>query len=269
MRAVAGLALAALAGALAGGPAASAAAGLVPHRAVYELGLHWTRADSPVVRARGRLEFEWGDVCDGWTVSQRTHLAITHEDGGEIESVWSINSWEAKDGLRYRFFIRSLKPGGTSELIAGSAELEGPGLGGQVVFRGAEDRQLALPKGTLFPSMHSFELMALAEQGDFPVWRVVFDGFDDEELFGVNATLEGSLGPDLPASIESELLAGQPSWRVRLAFFPLTRRTPEPDREQAFRFFANGVVDELFLDYGDFTIVGSLEELAPLPDPGC
>ena len=77
------------------------------------------------------------------------------------------------------------------------------------------------------------------------------------------------LEPDVPSSIQSELLAGQPSWRVRLAFFPMSRRTPEPDREQAFRFFANGVVDELQLDYEDFTIVGTLEELTPLPDPGC
>ena len=55
--------------------------------AVYDLDLDRTRPDSPVVRAHGRLVFEWADVCDGWTVSQRTHLAITHETGGEIDSV--------------------------------------------------------------------------------------------------------------------------------------------------------------------------------------
>ncbi len=251
------------------GQSATAAVGLTAHRAVYDLGLGELRGDSRVVRAWGRLEFEWADVCDGWAVSQRTHLAISSEDGGEIESIWSVKSWESKDGLRYRFYIRRYFPNGYSEVTAGSARLDGPGLGGEAIYSDPEERRVQLPAGTLFPTMHSLELMALAEAGRFPVWRVLFDGFDVEDLVGVNATLVQAVPPGQAAAIESELLAGQPSWRMRLAFFPLNLRTPEPDREQGFRIFANGVVDELTLDYGDFTIDGTLEDLSALPDPGC
>ncbi len=42
-----------------------------------------------------------------------------------------------------------------------------------------------------------------------------------------------------------------------------------PTREQGFRVFANGVVDELVIDYGDFTINAVLEDLKPLPESGC
>ncbi len=42
-----------------------------------------------------------------------------------------------------------------------------------------------------------------------------------------------------------------------------------PTREQGFRVFANGVVDELVIDYGDFTIDAVLEDLKPLPESGC
>ena len=81
---------------------------------------------------------------------------------------------------------------------------------------------------------------------------------------GVGAALVSSLAADEPASIESALLAGLPSWRVRLAFFPLERQTPEPDREQGFRVFSNGIVDELVIDYGDFSIDANLEALSAL-----
>ncbi len=69
--------------------------------------------------------------------------------------------------------------------------------------------------------------------------------------------------------IESALIAGQPSWRIRLAYFPLDKQTLKPDREQGFRVYANGVVDELAIDYGDFTIDAVLEDLKPLPESGC
>ncbi len=48
-----------------------------------------------------------------------------------------------------------------------------------------------------------------------------------------------------------------------------TAPTSPPTREQGFRVFANGVVDELVIDYGDFTIDAVLEDLKPLPESGC
>ena len=33
--------------------------------------------------------------------------------------------------------------------------------------------------------------------------------------------------------------------------------------------YANGVIDELTLDYGSFKVDAALKKLEPLPDPGC
>jgi hypothetical protein len=121
----------------------------------------------------------------------------------------------------------------------------------------------------LFPTEYSLEMLDLAERGALPVWRVLFDGFGQDDLQGVNAALVKAIGEGESASIEAGLIAGQPSWRIRLAYFPLDQQTPEPDREQGFRVFANGVVDELVIDYGDFTIDAVLEALTPLPESGC
>jgi hypothetical protein len=256
-------------GALASPDGVTAAVGLTPHRAVYSLALGTARSDSIVTQARGRLEFEWDDVCDGWTVRQRTSLTVLHRSGGEVSSNWTITSWESKDGLSYRFFVRHFTPGGEVEVLKGAARLDGPGEGGVATYRGPEERRLELPRGTLFPTEYSLEMMALAERGELPVWRILFDGFGQDDLQGVNAALVKALGEDESTSIESALIAGQPSWRIRMAYFPLDKQTLEPDREQGFRVFANGVVDELVIDYGDFTIDAVLEDLKPLPESGC
>jgi hypothetical protein len=248
---------------------AAATITIAPHRAVYALELGHARIDSNVTQAEGRLEYEWDDVCDGWTVRQRTLLTLVHRTGQAIQSNWVINSWESKDGLKYRFFVRRFQPGGMVESIRGHAELDGPGQGGRAVFYDPEERVIDLPTGTLFPTNYSLEMMTSAEEDRLPMWRIMFDGFGDEELLGVSAARVSALAAGEAASLDSAMLADQPSWRVRLAYFPLERQTPEPDREQGFRVFANGIVDELVIDYGDFSIDAALEDLTSLPHPTC
>lgn len=266
----AGLALTLLLGGLAAGPREAAAVVTVaPHRAVYALEIGKIRSNSSVARAEGRLEYEWDDVCDGWSVRQKTLLTVVHRDGQEIQSNWTINSWESKDGLRYRFYVRRFRPDGVVVSVRGTAELDGPGLGGQATFHDPEERVLELPAGTVFPTNYSLEMIDLAEHGTFPAWRVMFDGFGGEELQGVSAAMIGPVAAGELPGVESALLSDLRSWRIRLAFFPLSRRSPEPDREQGFRVFANGVVDELVIDYGDFTIDADLEAISPLPAPNC
>jgi len=60
-----------------------------------------------------------------------------------------------------------------------------------------------------------------------------------------------------------------PSWRVNLAFYGAEAASVEPEQEQGLRLFANGVVDEMSLDYGEFVLTSDLIELSPLPAPDC
>ena len=254
---------------LAGCGDAWAAVTIAPHRAVYALELSQSRGGSNVTQVEGRLEYEWEDVCDGWTVRQRTLLTLVHRNGQALQSNWAINSWESKDGLKYRFFVRRFHAGGAVESVRGQAELDGPGQGGRAIFYDPEERVVELPEGTVFPTNYSLEMMALAEQDELPAWRVMFDGFGDDDLLGVNAARVSALAAEEATSLESALISELPSWRLRLAFFPLDRRTPEPDREQGFRVFSNGVIDELVIDYGDFSIDAVLEGLTSLPEASC
>jgi len=259
----------ALAGLCAAASELAAAVTIAPHRAVYALELSQARSGSDVTQAEGRLEYEWEDVCDGWTVRQRTLLTLVHRSGQSLQSNWTINSWESKDGLKYRFFVRRYHAGGTVESVRGHAELDGPGQGGHAFFYDPEERVVDLPAGTVFPTNYSLEMMALAEQDKLPAWRVMFDGFGDDDLMGVNAARVSALTVGEATSLDSAMISDLPSWRLRLAFFPLDRRSPEPDREQGFRVFSNGIIDELVIDYGDFSIDAVLEALSSLPEANC
>ncbi len=246
------------------------AGAFVPHKAVYGLKLaKEQRGPGPVNSANGKLEFEWKDVCDGWSVRQRTHIIVTHADGSEVAFGWTLNAWESKDGLNYRFFIRRLYGSGQVEEVRGSAKLEGPGQGGEAVFSQPEDRSMVLPKGTIFPTQHSLAVLSSIEAKDLPLWRVVFDGSGEEGLFGINAALAHSMPSQSKTSIDDPLLTEQPSWRLLVAYFGMDEEASEPQYEQEMRLFGNGIVDELLLDYGDFTLDASLVDVEALPPAGC
>ncbi|MGE0725110.1 MAG: DUF1849 family protein, partial [Alphaproteobacteria bacterium] len=87
-------------------PLAAGAGTVMPHRALYDLSLASTRASGGVVGVDGRMMFQWGDSCDGWTIEQRYRMRLTQAQEEQVEIVSNLVTWESKDGLRYRFTLR-------------------------------------------------------------------------------------------------------------------------------------------------------------------
>lgn len=242
---------------------------ILPHRAVYALQLVEARDGGTILGAKGRIEFEWAAGCDGWTVKQKTLLIFADAQGNNFDSGWTLNAWESNDGLTYRFSVKRLGTGAPESETRGKAQIDGEGLGGLVTYTKPEERRQTLPEGTLFPTRHSAVLLAGAVGGELLIWRHVFDGTSDEGLLGVNAVITRALTPDAPSSTATPDLRGLRSWQVQMAFFPPDDSNPEPEHEQVLRLYANGVVDELRFDYGDFVLAGNLEKLDMLAAPDC
>ena len=241
---------------------------LVPHQATYELSLGDASGASPIVLAKGRLYFEWADACDGWTVVQKFRVSLVYEDGFAYNFGWSLSSWESKDGKRYRFFIRRFGDSGETGRVRGEARLLDDGSG-EAVFSEPEERRMPLPNGTIFPTQHTIDVLARAQDTLTPLWRLVFDGSGDEGLFGVSAALSRRLPAGAGTQITSPLLEQVPSWRMNLAFYGPDESNAEPDQEQDLRLFANGIVDEMRLNYGDFALNADLIAVEQLPGAGC
>jgi hypothetical protein len=257
---------------LAAGPGswrAAEAAGFLPHRAVYDLSLAKSRNNGAMVQADGKLEFEWADSCTGWTVSQRTRVRLTTSEGRSFEFGWSLNALESHDGRHYRFFIRHIDPDGSDKAVRGEARFSAPNARGLAVFNAPESRKVRLAKDTLFPIAHTLLLMEAAAKGELPLWRTVFDGSGEDGRFGINAALAEVLAADAPKGFESPLLRDVESWRLRLAYFGMDETVSEPEHEQALRLYANGIVDEMLLDYGDFVLRADLQVLEALPAIDC
>jgi len=250
------------------GAGSGQAAQVVPHRAAYQLSLDRASSASDVVEVTGTMDFEWADSCNGWTVKQKSAMTVGYSTGESAELGWNLLSWEAKDGLKYRFLVRDLQGGTMTDQFKGEAALDGPGRGGKAVYSVPGNKVVKLPTGTLFPTAHSLKLLQSAEAGQAMLWEMVFDGSDAKGLFGVNAVISRRQAAADAGTPSSPLLA-TPAWRINLAYFAADGQAAEPQNEQHVDIHANGVVDLLVIDYGTFRVRARLMKIEPLHGPAC
>ena len=247
------------------GPAAGAV-DLAPHRAIYSMKMGKIRAGSAIVDTRGAMYLEWARSCEGWTLTQRVRLKLIDTEGDAVDTDSSFSSWESESGLSYRFTVRNLRNGKVSDDLGGKATLAGKGKAGTAVFERPKGKNFHLPKGSIFPTEHVVQLIEWAQAGKKRLFRVVFDGASLDGPLEVNAIIGSLIKGKKDAE---EALTSRPSWRMRLAFFPVKARASTPDYELGVRLFDNGVAEDFVLDYGDFTVLAKLEKIEALPRPSC
>ncbi|HZT87242.1 MAG TPA: cell envelope integrity EipB family protein [Stellaceae bacterium] len=256
-----------LAATVAAAAAPASAAEIMPHRALYAMTLAGSRTDSGVVDAHGTMAYEWGETCDGWTIEQRYRLKMNYSESKDVDISSNFVTWEAKNGLRYRFNQKETRNGEVKEEIRGEAHLDGPGKGGVADFEKPEPKRMILAPGVIFPSAHTILLIDSAERGEHFVTRQLFDGSTVENAVQVSAVIAGKTEPS-PDAKKSPLLQ-RPGWAVRLAFFPADPNAEKPDYELGMRLLDNGVSENMLIDYGDYSIRATLTDIEPLPKPSC
>lgn len=245
----------------------ASASDLAPYRAAYTLKLEGPTSGSAIVDARGAMTAEWRETCEGWAVEQRIRLELINGDGDSLVTDTGYTSWEAKDGLSFRFNVRTLRNEEVAEEFRGDALLGGRGKGGEARFTVPESRTMKLPPGTVFPMVHSEELLRAALEGKQRLVLVVFDGATKEGMAEISAVI-GKRGV-VPHSEKAEPLTTRPYWPVRMAFFDVKSTTPEPHYELGLRMFDNGVAGDQQMDFGDFRVRATLTEIEALPKPKC
>jgi hypothetical protein len=241
---------------------------IAPHRALYTMMLGGARNDAGVIDARGAMDYEWGETCDGWTIEQRYRLKMRYAETPDVDIVSSFVTWESKDGLHYRFNQKQMRNGELDEETRGEAKLDGPGKGGVAEFTKPQSQTLKLEPGVLFPSAHTILLIDAARRGENFVTRQVFDGATDENAVQVSAAIGLRVTPDPVAATRSALLE-RPGWRIRLAFFPADTSAEKPDYELGMRLLDNGVSQDMVIDYGEYSINAKLDDIEPLSKPSC
>jgi hypothetical protein len=246
---------------------------LVPHRAIFDLAMKDSVRSAGIEHLDGRLVFELQSDCHGYVLNQRIFTRSTDAAGQAVANDYNVSTWESQDGTLFRFSVRNEVNGELIEAVDGQATLDGPGGPGAVSFTKPEEATLNLPAGTVFPSEHTVQVVEAAKSGRRILSVPVFDGSGLEGLSNTFAVITPPQQPGRDRT-DAPLVAGQQSWRINLAYFPVKaegerQAADVPEMELKVTLFENGVTKDLVLDYGDLVLQGTMVELVALPIPKC
>jgi envelope integrity protein B len=239
--------------------AASQTISLASHMAVYDLKLAEVGEGGGVESARGRIVMEFDNSCTGNIVNQRMLVEIGNAGGGKVVSDYHLSTFEDIAGKTMRFSVSNAINGRIvkeSDGVAEKTEEEE----GRVTFSDGTTEPIALPKGVLFPTGHTYEILKAAQAGKNLLSAKVFDGNGVDGLQD-SLTIIGKKSGKVSEIIEKSGMANVKSWSVQMSFFDLGAQTNEPDYEVRFRMHENGVGSDLYLKYQDFSMKGELVQL--------
>lgn len=247
---------------------APAAAGadtlLTGQHADYTLTLSKLRTHD-ITGATGSMSFNIVDGCTGWATNQRMVLILRNTDNSLTKTVSDYVTWESKDGKTLSFSLSERDNDGKLQIDdAGTATRNADGSG-RVAYTTPANTTLSLPKGTLFPMLHTEALLAAGREGQKFIAPPLFDG---TSATGASATFVAELGHLPPQITAWPVLDGLASSNVDIAFFTRANDDETPNFRTSMRYFEDGVATELTLDFGDFEMAGQLTNLT-IPASAC
>lgn len=266
--------------ALTGVAVATAEAGgtsLSPHRAVYEITLARSAPGSGVAELSGRMVYELaGSACEGFTQNMRFVTRLTNRDGEAQVSDLRTSSWEDSAGKRLRFNSSQYRDERLEDATQGDAGRAPGSATVRVELTKPEKRKIDLASGVYFPVQHTTALLATAREGRSVFLADLYDGSEKGDKVYQTSAFIGQRAGAGKVVIGKEadaagVLDALPSWPIAISYYePGGEKTDAlPAYELSFRLFDNGVSSRLFIDYGDFAIIGELKELKLLEANEC
>jgi envelope integrity protein B len=250
---------------------------LAPHRALYEITLDRAHGGSGVTDMSGRMVYELtGSECEGYTQTMRFVTRMTNQEGSATLTDMRSSSFEDATGRNFRFSSSQYKDSKLSESINGDAARSGPRGDVKVELTRPEKKEMQLKPNVFFPIQHSIALLHAAEKGETVFQADLYDGSEKGEKVYTTTSYIGHVQPagynrKLEPAKNAERLDGLKAWPVSISYFEpgSEKQDAVPSYELAFLYFEDGVSRRLFIDYGEFSVRGTLKEITFLQPAKC
>jgi hypothetical protein len=248
---------------------------LVAHRAIYEMTLDDARSASGITGIDGRMVFEFtGSECDGYSLNMRMVTQMTDTQGQTNLTDLRSSTWEQGDGQKFRFQSAQYLNDKLGDITMGRAVRETPKEAVKVKLSQPSAAELDLSGPLLFPTQHSFALIAAARTGQGLFQARVYDGSEKgQKVYDTTAFIGTEVPPGSDPKLEQVAqdkgLGELASWPVSIGYFEAKGADLTPSYQIDFRLYENGVSRDLLIDYGDFSIHGTLTSLEYLKATEC
>ena len=243
---------------------------ITPHRAVYQIKLARTEDGSGVSSASGRMVFEvTGSACEGYAMRQRMVVNIGDEEGNLGRLDFRISTFESALGDHYSFDSKTTVNDETIEAEEGEARRHGSSI--EVTLKQPAEKTVMLDGKALFPSQHLQAIIEAARAERRFLSVDVYEGAGSGESSDAAAA---AIGRATRTREDDMLGGGLRQWPVSIGYYDAAKADEHggeelPIYQMSFLLYENGVTSQLLLDYGDYALAASLEDVEPLAGPEC
>lgn len=244
---------------------------LAAHKALYNIEMTSKRSSSQVLNIHGQMYFSLQPSCEAWSTNHRFNLYYEYADSPPMQISSDFTTYEPLDGKSFDFNSRRKRDGEMYQELRGTAMRDEAGLA-HVTYTTPEGLTFDMPKGGLFPMAHTAAMMDSIRAGNKVFNAVVFDGSDEEGPIEINTIVNKPMS--IPAALTTtpaidSTLVSSPAHKVRMAFFPINDDNPAADYEMDVVLHDNGVISDMNVDYGEFSVSQKLVALEKVNTPTC
>ena len=246
------------------------AAPLASHRAVYDLHFGQSASEKGPASARGRIVFETrGDACVGYSIKFRQITEVTPSEGSPRSADVSSSTFENAAGTVLQYKIETKANDVSTGITEGKAETSPGGV--SIGLLKPSPKKIDLGLNVTFPVQQTIKTLAAAQKGERVLELKTYDGSDGGDK--VYHTLQIISAPltkpaaDLTAKIPA--MKTMKRWRVVASNFDLKNTDAPPLYVLKFEMWENGISSNVSIDYGTFTLIGTMSKLDVFPAKPC
>ncbi|WP_332066222.1 cell envelope integrity EipB family protein [Bartonella sp. CB189] len=238
---------------------------VAPHRAIYDFQLDSAPSEMAILGMTGRMVFELkGSACQGYTTRFRFISRVHIEDMPARLTDQQTTSYETGDGRAFRFSVTNQVGQDVAHNSEGSAERTKDGITVKLQKPKKTEYKLATAE---FPVMQLKNIIRHAKAGYSFYNTTVFDGTDKADKVIKESVIIGKKKTkifdisDIEATKIEKLMEGE-YWPVTISYFDDSEnRDGLPIYRTSFLLHENGIMRDLRVDYGIFSVRAKLNNL--------
>ncbi|EJF94221.1 cell envelope integrity EipB family protein [Bartonella taylorii] len=235
---------------------------IAPHRAIYDFQLDSVSHDMTISGMSGRMVYELtGSECQGYTTRFRFISRIHLEDMPERLTDQQTTSYETGDSRTFHFSVTDQVGQEVAHRSEGVAERIQDGIIVKLKKPKEKEYKLAMAE---FPIMQLKNIIRHAKAGYHFYHVTVFDGTDKADKVKKESVIIGE--KKLPFSDSETKKMGkldeEEYWPVTISYFDdVEKKDGLPVYRTSFLLYESGVMRDLHIEYGTFSVRAKLSSL--------
>ncbi len=235
---------------------------IVPHRAIYDFQLDNVSHEMTISGMSGRMVYELtGSACQGYSTRFRFISRLHVEDMPVRLTDQQTTSYETGDSRTFRFNVTDQEGEEVAHRAEGVAERTGDGI--TVTLKKPKEKEYKLAMAE-FPIMQLKNIIRHAKAGDHFYNVTVFDGTNKADKVIKESIVIGEKKALLSDSETEKMkkLDEEEYWPVTISYFDDgENKDGLPIYQSSFLLHENGVMRDLHMDYGTFSVRAKLNSL--------